>query len=108
MPDPLRQELAVAAHTVVVKVGTRVLTLPDGTLNYERIDRLAEELNAVFAAGKRAVLVSSGAVGAGIGTLKLPGRPAGLAQLQAVAAIGQPRLIAPRRSPRARSRPRGR
>lgn len=93
MPDPLRQELAVAAHTVVVKVGTRVLTLPDGTLNYERIDRLAEELNAVFAAGKRAVLVSSGAVGAGIGTLKLPGRPAGLAQLQAVAAIGQPRLM---------------
>lgn len=93
MPDALRLELAAAAHTVVVKVGTRVLTHPDGTLNHERIDCLAEELSNIFASGKRAVLVSSGAVGAGIGMLKLGGRPTDLAKLQAVAAIGQPRLM---------------
>jgi glutamate 5-kinase len=93
MPAELRKEITAQAHTVVVKVGTRVLTHPDGTLNLERIDRLAEELNAIFAAGKRAVLVSSGAVGAGIGLLGLKSRPTDLAKLQAVAALGQPHLI---------------
>ncbi len=93
MTDLVRQEVATGAHTVVVKVGTRVLTLPDGSLNYERIDCLADELNAIFEMGKRPVLVSSGAVGAGVGMLKLPVRPADLAKLQAVAAIGQPRLM---------------
>ena len=44
MPDPLREQLFAAASTIVVKVGTRVLTSPDGTLNHERIDRLAEEI----------------------------------------------------------------
>ena len=51
MSDLLRQEIVQAAHTVVVKVGTRVLTLPDGTLNHERIDALAEELHRM--AGER-------------------------------------------------------
>jgi glutamate 5-kinase len=93
MPAELRQQVAAQAHTVVVKVGTRVLTQADGTLDLARIDRLAEELQGIFAAGKRAVLVSSGAVGAGIGLLGLKGRPTDLAKLQAVAAIGQPHLI---------------
>jgi glutamate 5-kinase len=91
--DLLRQEIAATAHTIVVKVGTRVLTRDDGSLNEERIARLAEELNAVMDSGRRAVLVSSGAVGAGLGRLGLKKRPADLAQLQAVAAVGQARLI---------------
>ena len=45
MPDLLRQEVIAAATIVVVKVGTRVLTHPDGTLDEARIARLAEELN---------------------------------------------------------------
>jgi glutamate 5-kinase len=123
MPEPLRQEIVQAAHTVVVKVGTRVLTLADGTLNTERIEALAEELHRMAGArGQRAdvrgqkaegggvpsltsdlqlptsgsrhvLLVSSGAVGAGISKLSLPARPDDLAKLQAVAAVGQTHLI---------------
>lgn len=94
MSDPqLRSKIAAAAHTVVVKVGTRVLTLPDGTLNHERIDRLAEEIHTISQAGRRVVLVSSGAVGAGISLLGLKSRPTDLARLQAVAAVGQGHLI---------------
>jgi glutamate 5-kinase len=89
----LRQQIAASAHTIVVKVGTRVLTHENGTLNQERIDRLAEEIHAISAAGRRVVLVSSGAVGAGVSLLGLKSRPADLARLQAVAAIGQPHLI---------------
>jgi len=91
--DPQREQLAASAHTVVVKVGTRVLTHPDGTLNQDRIDRLAEEIHAIGTMGKRVVLVSSGAVGAGIGLLGLKSRPTDLAKLQAVAAVGQTFLI---------------
>lgn len=91
--EALRLQVTAAAHTVVVKVGTRVLTQAEGTLNYERIEQLAEEIQALAAAGRRVVLVSSGAVGAGISLLGLKGRPADLAKLQAVAAVGQTHLI---------------
>jgi glutamate 5-kinase len=93
MTDLVRQEIAASARLVVVKVGTRVLTRPDGTLNDERIARLAEELHDQIAAGRRVVLVSSGAVGAGMSQLGIARRPTGLAQLQAVAAVGQAKLI---------------
>jgi glutamate 5-kinase len=89
----LRQQIAASAHTIVVKVGTRVLTHENGTLNEARIERLAEEIHTISAAGRRVVLVSSGAVGAGVSLLGLKSRPADLARLQAVAAIGQPHLI---------------
>lgn len=88
-----RQEVATLAHTVVVKVGTRVLTHADGQLNEERITQLAEELSDIQQAGRRVVLVSSGAVGAGMGILKLTKRPSDVAHLQAVAAVGQMRLM---------------
>ncbi|MEX2170405.1 MAG: glutamate 5-kinase [Pirellulales bacterium] len=93
MFDPLRQEIAATADTVVVKVGTRVLTRPDGTLDPARVVAIAEQLAELLAAGRRVVLVSSGAVGAGIGRLKLVQRPSDLAQLQAIAAVGQSCLI---------------
>lgn len=93
MSDLLRQELAAAATTIVVKVGTRVLTGDDGRLNEGRILALAEELHDVLASGRRVVLVSSGAVGAGMGQLGLAQRPKDLARLQAVAAVGQSYLV---------------
>jgi glutamate 5-kinase len=93
MPDVLRQEIAAAASTIVVKVGTRVLTGPDGRLNEARIQALAEELHEVMASGRQVVLVSSGAVGAGMGQLGLGERPKDLAKLQAVAAVGQCYLV---------------
>jgi glutamate 5-kinase len=91
--DILRQEIAASSHTIVVKVGTRVLTRADGTLNHERIAQLAEELHGAMTTDRRIVLVSSGAVGAGMSQMKLSTRPTDLAQLQAVAAVGQTKLI---------------
>lgn len=93
MPDLLRQEVAAAASLWVVKVGTRVLTRADGLLNEERIAALCEELHQVMESGRKVVLVSSGAVGAGMGQLGLRKRPTDLAHLQAVAAIGQTNLV---------------
>jgi glutamate 5-kinase len=93
MPDLLRQEIATAAHTMIVKVGTRVLTASDGTLSQERIAHLAQEIHEVLDSGRKLVLVSSGAVGAGMGQLGLKKRPTDLARLQAVAAIGQTYLV---------------
>src|SRR3954471_16501106 len=93
MTDILRQEIATAAHTIVVKVGTRVLTDANCQLDQARIAQLAEELHQLIVTGRKVALVTSGAVGAGLGQLKLAKRPANLAQLQAVAAVGQSHLI---------------
>jgi glutamate 5-kinase len=91
--DLVRDEVVVSARTWVVKVGTSVLTGPDGRLDAARVDHLSEQLSAVMATGRRVALVSSGAVGAGIGQLGLARRPDNLRQLQAAAAIGQSYLI---------------
>jgi glutamate 5-kinase len=93
MTDLLRQEIATAADIVVVKVGTRVLTTPEGTLNEERIAALAEEIHQLLDTGRKVVVVSSGAVGAGMGRIGMRERPRDLAQLQAVAAMGQSYLV---------------
>lgn len=93
MSDLLRQEIAATANLLVVKVGTRVLTHADGTLNLDRIAQLAEEICALGDRGHKVVLVSSGAVGAGMSQLGLAQRPRDVAQLQAVAAVGQAQLV---------------
>ena len=93
MIDPLRQEIATLADTLVVKVGTRVLTRGGGVLNEERVTAFAEQLAAIARQGRRVALVSSGAVGAGMGRLGISKRPTGLAELQAAAALGQSVLI---------------
>ncbi|MFO0913250.1 MAG: glutamate 5-kinase [Pirellulales bacterium] len=92
MSDLIRQELATAG-TIVVKVGTRVLTQSDGRLDLSQMERLAGQLLAWRRAGRQVVLVSSGAVGAGMDTLGLRERPRDLAKLQAVAAVGQAKLM---------------
>jgi glutamate 5-kinase len=92
-PDLLRQEIATAARTVVVKVGTRVLTGDDGRLNEARVAELVHDLHRVMETGRQVALVSSGAVGSGMGRLGLASRPASLPQLQAVAAVGQSYLV---------------
>lgn len=93
-PDLTRLELVKDANPLVVKIGTRSLTHPDGSLDRDQITSIAEQLVAIGAGGKRHVaLVSSGAVGAGIGRLGLTQRPTDLAGLQAAAAVGQSALI---------------
>ncbi|MBN2024327.1 MAG: glutamate 5-kinase [Pirellulales bacterium] len=89
----LRQEIATTATTLVVKVGTRVLTQSNGQLDEDRVAQLSEQIHRVKVTGRRIALVSSGAVGAGMGRLGLARRPADLAHLQAVAAIGQGALV---------------
>ena len=93
MVDPVRQEVVALAHTVVVKVGTNVLTRGDGTLEPGRLQLLADQLQRIRAGGRKVVLVSSGAIGAGVGRLGLAKRPTDLRQLQACAAIGQALLM---------------
>jgi glutamate 5-kinase len=93
LPDLVRDEVVLSARTWVVKVGTSVLTGPDGTLDPARIGHLAEQISAVMATGRKVALVSSGAVGAGMGQLGLTRRPDNLRQLQAAAAVGQAYLI---------------
>jgi glutamate 5-kinase len=93
MPDPLRQDVANSARLIVVKVGTRVLTGGDGLLDHARIEALGRQFDGLLSQGRRIVLVSSGAVGAGMGRMGIASRPQELAHLQAVAAIGQSCLI---------------
>jgi glutamate 5-kinase len=91
--DLVRDDVVLSAQTWVVKVGTSVLTGADGALDPARIGHLAEQISAVMATGRKVALVSSGAVGAGIGQLGLSRRPDNLRQLQAAAAVGQSYLI---------------
>lgn len=63
------------ADLVVVKVGTRVLARADGTLDGERVAAIAAQLARLWQAGRRVVLVSSGAVGAGLGGLRSSSGP---------------------------------
>jgi glutamate 5-kinase len=91
--DLLRDEVVVSARTWVVKVGTSVLTGPDGRIDHARIDHLTDQIAAVVATGRQVALVSSGAVGAGMGRLGLARRPDDLRHLQAAAAVGQANLI---------------
>jgi glutamate 5-kinase len=78
---------------VVVKVGSSSLRGPDGRLDRLQVRNLAEQLVAAQGAGTRLVLVSSGAVAAGMGLLGLDRRPLDLPTLQACAAVGQGELI---------------
>ena len=93
MEQASRQTLLAGAKTVVVKVGSRVLSGPDGCLDRDQVRLLASQLASIADGGHQVVLVSSGAVASGMGRLKLAQRPTDLAQLQAVAAVGQAHLI---------------
>jgi glutamate 5-kinase len=81
------------ASRIVVKLGTGVLTDSRKQPDLEQIRQLAAQIAAVRAQGKQIVIVSSGAVGAGMGALGFEKRPADLSELQACAAVGQPRLM---------------
>ena len=93
MIDPVRQEIVALAHTIVVKVGTNVLTGADGTLDQDRLVSLADQVQHIRRTGRKVALVSSGAIGAGMGRLRLGRRPTDLRRLQACAAVGQSFLM---------------
>ena len=93
MGNLVRREVIETAQTLVVKIGTNVLSRADDTLDIERVSSLAEQIHRVRQAGKQVVVVSSGAVAAGLGLLNLSERPNDLPHLQAAAAAGQAHLI---------------
>ncbi|GAB2691014.1 glutamate 5-kinase [Nocardia thraciensis] len=77
------------ARSVVVKIGSSALTSLEGGLDTGRLDRLADAVEARMRAGSDVIVVSSGAIGAGIAPLKLSSRPKDLATKQAAASVGQ-------------------
>ena len=93
MENLVRREVIVTARTLVVKIGTNVLSKADGSLDADRLRSLAEQIHRIHETGRRVVIVSSGAVGAGMSLLSLKERPKDLPHLQAAAATGQAHLI---------------
>ena len=81
------------ARRIVVKVGTSTLTHPSGGMNLHRIEHLVRELIDEANQDKEVLLVSSGAIAAGMNTLGLKECPAGVPERQALAAIGQGALL---------------
>ena len=80
-------------RSVVVKLGTQVLTGVDGRLDEAYLGEISRQIKQLRDAGRTVTLVSSGAIGAGMAALNLTQRPKDLPHLQAVAAVGQRRLM---------------
>ena len=78
---------------IVVKVGTSTLAHATGRLNIRHVEELVKVLSDLKNAGHEIILVSSGAIGMGVGKLNLPGRPADMPTKQAAAAVGQCELM---------------
>ncbi|ATA28972.1 glutamate 5-kinase [Mycobacterium lepraemurium] len=81
------------ARSLVVKVGTNALTTPAGVFDASRLAGLADAIEARMKAGTDVVIVSSGAIAAGIEPLGLSRRPRDLATKQAAASVGQVALV---------------
>ncbi len=88
-----RQQIVGKARKIIVKIGTAVLTGDDGKLDTRIIAAICRQISALIDAGRQVIVVSSGAVGAGVGLLELPERPKDLPMIQAAAAVGQGLLM---------------
>lgn len=89
-----RKKIIAATRRVVIKVGTRLLTGIEDASEENRIEALIREVHHLRQRGVEVVLVSSGAIGAGMKELGITQRPVQLPRLQALASIGQLRLMA--------------
>ena len=92
MTSPHREAVRTA-RSVVIKVGTTALTTPSGVFDASRLAVLADAIEGRMKAGSDVVIVSSGAIAAGIEPLRLTKRPADLATKQAAASVGQVALV---------------
>ena len=90
----LRAQRLKGAGRIVVKVGTNVLTSPGMPLDRKRVNSLSGQIARLVEDGRQVVLVTSGAIGAGMGELDMKTRPRNLPGLQAAASVGQGRLMA--------------
>lgn len=87
------REMLKNAKRIVIKVGTSTLTHENGKMNLLRMDRLALTISELMNEGREIVLVSSGAIGVGMGKFNLRKRPEIMGMKQALAAIGQCELM---------------
>lgn len=78
---------------IVVKVGTSTLAYPTGHINIRHVEKLCKILSDLANAGNEVILVSSGAIGMGMGKLSLQKRPEDIPTKQAAAAVGQCELM---------------
>ena len=78
---------------IVVKIGTSTLAHPTGHLNIRRVEQLCKIMSDIKNAGHEVILVSSGAIGMGVGKLGLRERPRDIPTKQAAAAVGQCELM---------------
>ena len=78
---------------VVIKIGTSTLAHPTGRLNIRRVEEFCKVLSDLKNAGHEIILVSSGAIGMGVGKLSLSERPSDIPTKQAAAAVGQCELM---------------
>ena len=78
---------------VVIKIGTSTLTYKSGCVNIRRIEALCRVISDMKNAGNEVIMVSSGAIGMGVGKLNLKERPSDIAGKQAAAAVGQCELM---------------
>ena len=88
-----RKTIIKKVHRIVLKVGTQVLTAKGRSLSQAVFDRLAREISAARKKGYEIVIVSSGAIAAGMSRLGLLEKPKTMPQKQAAAAIGQSALM---------------
>lgn len=86
-------EIPMSYKRIVIKVGTSTLTYSNGKLDIRRLEQLCKVLSDLQNSGKEIVLVSSGAIGVGVGKLGLKQRPTETKDKQAVAAVGQCELM---------------
>lgn len=87
------QTILKSGNKIVIKIGTNLLADKEKGINLERIDNFVQSISSLQSLGKQIVLVSSGAIGAGVAALKLKKRPKTIPEKQAAAAIGQPLLM---------------
>ncbi|MDR4505599.1 MAG: glutamate 5-kinase [Candidatus Scalindua sp.] len=89
----IREKILSKVNRIVVKIGTHVLTNTDGILDNSQIMELSRQIIMLCTQGYKVVIVTSGAIGAGIRALGRSRRPTILPELQAAAAIGQGKLM---------------
>ena len=90
----MQRDSLKSASRIVVKLGTGVLTDSQKLIDPAQLEQIVAQLAALRRAGKEVIVVTSGAVGAGMGALGYNSRPTNLSEKQACAAVGQTRLMA--------------
>ena len=88
-----RREFLKAKQRIIIKVGTALITYEDGKINLIALEKLARVVAGLQNEGREIILVTSGAVGSGMGILNLNTKPESVVEKQALASVGQAALL---------------